>query len=196
MDGLKRRPSPDQWVATAPRHEEPDRVPFDFWAVPEVSPALRHYLDTDDDGDVLRLLGVDCRWVRPDYMGPAPIVQEDGSYCDALGTHRRLVSHEFCTYETYADGPAGQAQFRFPMGPSIDPNGNIYVADDFNHVIRVVRPGGEVLTLAGTGQAGCRDGPVEVAQFDHPLWTAIGPDGSLYVAGSGNNCIRKIALPK
>ena len=96
----------------------------------------------------------------------------------------------------YVDGPAGHAQFHFAMGPSIDPNGSIYVADDFNHVIRVVRPGGEVLTLAGTGQAGYRDGPVEVAQFDHPFWTAIGPDGSLYVADSGNNCIRKIALPK
>jgi uroporphyrinogen decarboxylase len=86
---------PHQRVEMALRHEEPDRVPFDFWAVPEAWAALRHYLDMDDaassttvyeaaalltgearDADVLRLLGVDCRWVRPDYVGPAPIVQK------------------------------------------------------------------------------------------------------------------------
>ncbi len=99
--------TPHQRVEMALRHEEPDRIPFDFWAVPEVWAALRRYLDTDDgeearDADVLRLLGVDCRWVRPDYVGPAPIVQEDGSYYDAFGTHRRPVSNEFCTYEEYA----------------------------------------------------------------------------------------------
>jgi DNA-binding beta-propeller fold protein YncE len=93
----------------------------------------------------------------------------------------------------YADGAAMQAQFHFPMGPSVDHNGNIYVADDFNHVIRVIQPHGAVLTLAGTGQPGYQDGPAASAQFDHPLWTALSPDGSLYVADSGNNCIRKIA---
>jgi hypothetical protein len=60
---------------------------------------------SDDDGDALRLLDVDCRWVRPDYAGPAPIVQEDGTYYDAFGTHRRSMSNEFCTYEEYAGHP-------------------------------------------------------------------------------------------
>ncbi len=91
-----------------------------------------------------------------------------------------------------SDGPALQAQFHFPMGPSVDRSGNIYVADDFNHVIRVIQPHGVVLTLAGTGQPGHRDGPAGTAQFDHPLWTTLAPDGSLYVADSGNNCIRRI----
>jgi sugar lactone lactonase YvrE len=94
----------------------------------------------------------------------------------------------------YIDGPASEAQFDFPGGPSIDRHGNIYLADDFNHCIRVIRPDGQVATLAGTGEPGYRDGPAEVAQFDHPVWTILGPDGALYVADSGNNCIRKITL--
>ncbi len=102
--------TPHQRVETALHHEEPDRVPFDLWAVPEVWAALRRYLDTDDDADVLRLLGADCRWVRPDYVGPAPIVQEDGSYYDALGTHRHSVSNEFCSYEEYAGYPLSNVQ--------------------------------------------------------------------------------------
>ena len=102
--------TPRRRVEMALHHEEPDRVPFDFWAVPEVWAALRRYLDTDDDDDVLRLLGVDCRWVRTDYVGPAPIVQEDGSYYDAFGTHRRPAYNEFCTYEEYAGHPLADAQ--------------------------------------------------------------------------------------
>jgi len=85
-------------------------VPFDFWAAPEVWTVLRRALDTDDDGDVLRLLGVDLRWVVPDYVGPAPILQEDGTYYDAFGTHRRPVSNEFCTYEEYASHPLAHVQ--------------------------------------------------------------------------------------
>ena len=77
--------TPRQRVDMALRHQQPDRVPFDFWAVPEVWAALRHHLDADD-GEVLRLLGVDCRWLRPDYVGPAPIVQNDGTYFDAFGS--------------------------------------------------------------------------------------------------------------
>ncbi len=102
--------TPRQRVEMALHHEEPDRTPFDFWAVPEVWAALRRYLDTDDDADVLRLLGVDCRWVRTDYVGPAPIAQEDGSYYDAFGAHRRSVSNEFCTYEEYAGHPLADVQ--------------------------------------------------------------------------------------
>ena len=87
--------TPHQRVEMALRHQQPDRVPFDFWAVPEVWARLRRTLDADD-GEVLRLLGVDCRWLRPDYVGPAPIPQDDGTHFDALGPHRPPVSNPFC----------------------------------------------------------------------------------------------------
>jgi uroporphyrinogen decarboxylase len=101
---------PRQRVEMALQHQEPDRVPFDFWAVPEVWAALRTCLDVDDDEAVLRLLGVDCRLVAPDYVGPAPRLQPDGSYYDAWGTHRRRVSNEFSTYDEYAGFPLAEAE--------------------------------------------------------------------------------------
>jgi uroporphyrinogen decarboxylase len=91
---------------------EPDRVPFDFWAVPETCAALRAYLGVETDKEVLRLLGVDCRLVAPDYVGPAPRVQPDGTYFDAWGTHRRKVSNDFSTYDEYAGYPLAHAQSR------------------------------------------------------------------------------------
>ncbi len=102
--------TPHQRVEMALRHQEPDRVPFDFWAVPEVWAALRQYLGVETDEDVLRLLGADCRMVAPDYVGPAPRLQPDGTYYDAWGTHRRRVANRFSTYEEYASFPLAEAQ--------------------------------------------------------------------------------------
>jgi uroporphyrinogen decarboxylase len=97
-------------VVAAVEKREPDRVPFDFWAVPEVCAALRGYLGVETDEQVLRLLGVDCRLVAPDYVGPAPRVQPDGTYFDAWGTHRRAVANDFSTYDEYVGFPLAKAQ--------------------------------------------------------------------------------------
>jgi uroporphyrinogen decarboxylase len=102
--------TPRERVRAAVEQREPDRVPFDFWAVPEVCAALRNYLGVETDEQVLRLLGVDCRLVAPDYAGPAPRVQPDGTYFDAWGTHRRKVSNDFSTYDEYAGFPLAEAQ--------------------------------------------------------------------------------------
>jgi len=102
--------TPRERVETALRHQEPDRVPFDFWAVPEVCEALRAHLGVESDEEVLRLLGVDCRLVVPDYVGPAPRVQPDGTYYDAWGTHRRRVANRFSTYDEYASHPLAAAR--------------------------------------------------------------------------------------
>ena len=87
--------TPWERVRAAIEHKEPDRVPCDFGAVPEVCAALRGYLGVETDEQVLRLLGVDCRLIAPDYVGPASRVQPDGTYFDAWRTHRRKVSNDF-----------------------------------------------------------------------------------------------------
>ncbi len=52
----------------------------------------------------------------------------------------------------YADGTGASARFYRPGGIAVSPSGNIYVADTFNHVIRVVTPSGQVSTLIASGQ--------------------------------------------
>lgn len=102
--------APRERVRAALDHRTPDRVPFDFWGVPEIYAALRTYLGVESDEAVLRLLGIDCRVVRPPYSGPAPRVQPDGTYFDQLGTHRRRVSNTFSSYDEYAGYPLAAAQ--------------------------------------------------------------------------------------
>ncbi len=102
--------SPWERVETALAHREPDRVPFDFWAVPEVWAKLRTSLAAEGDEEILRLLGVDCRMVTARYVGGRARALPDGTYIDAWGTHRRQVSNEFSTYGEYAGHPLAGAE--------------------------------------------------------------------------------------
>ncbi|WP_371867940.1 gluconolaconase [Pseudoduganella rivuli] len=95
--------------------------------------------------------------------------------------------------EGYADGPAAQARFNTPSGIAIDRQGNLYVADTGNHAIRKITPDGTVSTLAGSGVAGTADGIGKAAQFNGPVGLAVDDDGTVYVADTYNDTIRKIA---
>ena len=102
--------SPWERVECALSHKEPDRVPFDFWAVPEVWQALRTGLDVPDDETVQRLLGIDCRMVTTRYVGSKARELPDGTFIGPWGTHRRQVRNEFGSYDEYASHPLAAAE--------------------------------------------------------------------------------------
>jgi DNA-binding beta-propeller fold protein YncE len=92
-----------------------------------------------------------------------------------------------------ATGPA--ARFDDPHYVATDPSGNIFVADHYNNVIRMIAPGGAVTTLAGVaGAGGYQDGPTAGALFSQPYGIATDAAGNVYVADSGNNAIRMITI--
>jgi sugar lactone lactonase YvrE len=90
------------------------------------------------------------------------------------------------------DGDASLARFSDPFGVAVGAHGTIYVSDagDANS-IRAISTDGRVLTLAGGG-AGFVDGPAGVARFRTPSGLAIDGAGTLFVADTGNNAIRRI----
>lgn len=101
---------PRERVLAALAHQVTDRVPLDFWAVPEVWEKLRAYFKTENDEDILTALSIDIRRFQPAYIGPPLVMREDNSYIDAMGVHRKKMRNEFCEYEEYASAPLGYVQ--------------------------------------------------------------------------------------
>ena len=91
-----------------------------------------------------------------------------------------------------ANGTALNAQFGQPTGVAVDSSGNIYVADNYNNLIRKITSGGVVTTLAGSGFPGPANGTGTNAQFNSPNGIAVDSSGNIYVADSSSNMIRKI----
>ena len=84
------------------------------------------------------------------------------------------------------------AQFNNPHGIAIDRQGNVYVADRFNHLIRKITPDSVVTTFAGNGTIGAQDGVGTAASFHEPWGLCVDKNGVVYVADTRNNLIRKI----
>jgi sugar lactone lactonase YvrE len=93
---------------------------------------------------------------------------------------------------TVHDASAFRAGFTDPFGVAIASDGTVLVADGVSsHRIRRISTDGTVSTLAG-GDRGMADGPGATAQFNAPSGLALDPHGTLYVADTANNRIRRV----
>ncbi|HKU74583.1 MAG TPA: NHL repeat-containing protein [Pyrinomonadaceae bacterium] len=92
----------------------------------------------------------------------------------------------------YVDGPAAKAQFNGPIGLAVSEGGDIYVADTYNDVIRMITAQGEVTTIAGASTPGYADGDQKAALFDTPCGIVI-VNNTLIVADTGNDLLRRVS---
>lgn len=83
-----------------------------------------------------------------------------------------------------------------PSGVDVGPDGSVYVADEGNNRVRVVRPDGTLETIAGTGAEGFSiDGtPAVDAAIQRPVDVAVADDGTVYIAELGNRMVRAIGV--
>ncbi len=90
---------------------------------------------------------------------------------------------------------ATSATLALPHGITIDPAGNLYLADTQNHRIRRIdATTGIITTVAGDGtQTFAGDGgPAIAASLDTPRATAVSPSTLLTLADTGNQRIRQL----
>ncbi|HEY1216349.1 MAG TPA: Ig-like domain repeat protein, partial [Bryobacteraceae bacterium] len=95
-------------------------------------------------------------------------------------------------------GPATGASVSNPTGLALDGLGNLYIADNYNHVVRAVDLATNIIrTVAGTGTAGYSGdgGAATSAHLNGPNGLAVDPAaGVLYIADTGNSAVRKLDL--
>jgi DNA-binding beta-propeller fold protein YncE len=94
----------------------------------------------------------------------------------------------------HVDGTLSNARFHNPSGIVIAKNGDMYISDRANHVIRKIA-GNSVTTLAGSpGLTGKTDGNATSARFNLPEGLFLQGDSLLLIADFGNKSIRAINL--
>jgi sugar lactone lactonase YvrE len=95
-----------------------------------------------------------------------------------------------------ADGTGSDARFNDPRGLACDGADSLFVADSRNDTIRKIDIAtGTVTTLAGlAGSPGSADGTGSAARFTYPEGLTSDGAGSLFVADSGNNLLRKVVI--
>ena len=97
----------------------------------------------------------------------------------------------------FIDGHADRALFNDPTGVAVAADGSVYVADQYNAIVRRLSVDGTVTTFAGrSGLTGTIDGAAAAARFSAPRRVAVAADGSVYIADAGNHAIRRISAAR
>jgi len=99
------------------------------------------------------------------------------------------------------DGAMATAKFSHPQALSVAANGDIYMTDTGNFVVRRIS-GDSVVTIAGNGQGGSVDNDAPLNAQIHGLeGLSVVPDGSMLYVADGNrgdglpyNSVRQVQL--
>lgn len=92
-------------------------------------------------------------------------------------------------------GPATSAKLSWPSDVAVGPDGDIFIADTRNSVIRKVDTHGVITTFAGQGGVNGYEGDggaPTAAKLDRPYGIAFNSQGDLFIADTHNHCIRVI----
>ncbi|WP_295997639.1 DUF4214 domain-containing protein [Rugamonas sp.] len=164
------------------------------------------------DASLVRNLGAngrrlgDIKGLVGSYLTDVAFAPNGSLYATDFGNSRLLVgAHDAQRFQVLnsvggvvgdagdADGSIETAAFNSPTALAVDPDGNIYVADTMNHLIRKVTPAGVVTTVAGTReQSGTRLGALPGGLYQPSAIKVL--DRKTLIVSSGNSVL-KIVLP-
>jgi sugar lactone lactonase YvrE len=170
----------------------------------------------DMNGDISTVAGTDSRGYSGDG-GPATSAQLNnpfGVFVDETGrvfiadlsNHRiRMVDmNGIITTIAGTDssgysgdgGPATSAKLNLPLGVFVDQTGRVFIADLFNHRIRMVDMNGDISTVAGTESSGYSGdgGPATSAKLNRPFGVFVDETGRVFIADRNNHRIRMVDM--
>jgi putative cell wall-binding protein len=121
-------------------------------------------------------------------------VNTEGIVTTIAGSGLELIKNTSYIQGGYQDGDGEDAKFNFPLGLTVGADNTIYVADTYNHCIRMITPEGVVSTLVGSIEPGIRNGNAVLARFNQPRDVLLLKDGRLIILDKGNALLR-VYLP-
>lgn len=97
--------------------------------------------------------------------------------------------------ETDDGAQATSASLYEPVDVALDSAGALYIVERLGHRVRKATIGGSITTVAGTGAVGAPGedgGPAVASPLNYPQAITVAPSGTLLVADSGNQVVRRI----
>jgi poly(3-hydroxybutyrate) depolymerase len=115
-------------------------------------------------------------------------VSPDGSKTPVAGTGAAGFAGDHAT--------ATAALLNAPSGLAVDAQGNLFIADRYNHRVRRLATDGSIRTVAGTGTPGFGGdaGPATAARLHFPTAVAVDSQGNLFIADSLNHRVRRVGV--
>ena len=153
-------------------------------------------IDFDAQG---RLYGVEFTRGNRVFRSSRPITADGGPpTIEFVAGQFHQTTSKAVPATVLAEAAAADVRFNGMHDLAVAADGQIYLADTFNHLIRVFDPAaGRVATLAGTGEPGFAGdgGPAAKAVFHEPYCGSLSPDSSrLLIADIRNHRLRAIDL--
>ncbi len=131
-----------------------------------------------------------------DSLGNLFIADENNRVVREVGTNGVIstVAGNGAGFYSGDGGPATNASIGSPLGLALDRSGNLYIADQYNFVIRRVDPNGMISRVAGNGLTAYSGdgGPAINAGLVVPDGLAVDASGNLFIADFSNNRVRKV----
>ncbi|HEY8130636.1 MAG TPA: hypothetical protein VII12_01990, partial [Thermoanaerobaculia bacterium] len=199
---------PSQCTASPPLLLEPDDestqpavVPLSWSAIPgATSYSVFTSVEGAKEGSVATTDRTDTALVAEPGRAEWWVVASFGNCPPVTSSRRHFTAPETLPRNvvTYAgspdldltrNGPRSAAAFRRPFGLALSPQGELYVSDEADHVVRKIGDD-NVVTIAGNvGSSGATEG--QFALFQNPRGLAVTPlDGFVYAADTLNHEIR------
>jgi poly(3-hydroxybutyrate) depolymerase/sugar lactone lactonase YvrE len=115
-------------------------------------------------------------------------VSPDGSLTTVAGTGAAGFAGDHAA--------ATAAPLNAPSGLAVDREGNLFIADRYNHRVRRLATDGSIRTVAGTGTPGFAgdEGPATAALLHFPTGVAVDSEGNLFIADSLNHRVRRVGM--
>src|SRR5262245_47059708 len=142
--------------------------------------------------------------VRLVYPNGLALDDKGDLYISDIGTHRILKLNRQGRLTVVAGsgdggfsgdgGPATEAQLNAPHDLAFDAEGNLLVADTYNHRIRRIDRQGVITTIAGSGNAPYTGygNPAPKDTLNNPQGVAVDRSGNILIADTYNRVVRQL----